>query len=1014
MDNHNLPIDTATAWEFLRLLGYNTGDQVSLRSFPAKNAPKGGGINSEHSLPDLPTSQRPDRALYVVPNGPGQNDEAITTGRAFFNESDDGTRETQAARLQQFCQEFGLPQPNFQVQTRHSTHSYWIPSERPPIAEWLELQSRLLFWSGADPNVGNASRVMRLAGAWHTELDKETGTYLEPFPCTLIQIHDQPIDLDLLRALPPIPEDAPQKQHTDKGERTYNKFQQPTLIQLIKAEEKRRQSADDPASLFDWDGHNFSPRGDGIEWDGCCPWHDSTSGTSFSATWLGDHWEWFCRGCQVGGDWISYQYALQKGYPAGSPKGRDAYDLARALVQPDVELPPPGQSSKSRASAQESIEDEELHKDLDAMAAKRRHRLAVDDVAPHEVASILKGIGQELGIAPGLLFTGLLPVLASLAPTNTRIVAGAIVEKPIWWQGWVADSGTKKSPAMRMLTGFLSKLQSEEWKAYQRRLESDEGFPDGGYDEVHVEQPKKRGKAKTVAPQRHYLSTDPTVEALARLAGDNGSKGGVLLKYDELAQLFNGLNQYKSGKGSDSEKLLSLYDGDSIKIDRVKAEDSRFVESTSFSILGGVQPEVLQRLMVNGDGELTDDNGMWARFEFAHLEDRIHPLALKRSNGDVKLGEILSRIRELIANEYIVEGEALKLFAHYHDTELEPTRFGASGGAKNYQSKRKGRLARLVLLLHFLDAAAMNTKPSLAITDPKTVQRAITLSEWFVGQVGRIHQSVAASRGEVAPTLQSILDVLASAPEQWWTARDIQRKVRVGCLRSLKADELRGHMNKLVGLKRVQSQGEGTKLKIRFVTTCHQFVTNDGDNKNLVSDYCLRDLEEFVTIVTNSSSVAELEQNGQRADVSDDPWIEIVTTSPESGDNGDKLAETQSGQGDSLSPRVVTGGDNGDKPAKAQTKPPSADALRQGSSVPPPPGKATPTLSLNSIPRGSACVVWSADALQWLPGRYLSLKNGSALIQLVDGRQVSVKDRSQIFWYMPEFELSSRLSFPKR
>ncbi|QMS91352.1 hypothetical protein HUN01_28535 [Nostoc edaphicum CCNP1411] len=83
-------------------------------------------------------------------------------------------------------------------------------------------------------------------------------------------------------------------------------------------------------SLFDWSGHNW----DGADKRGCCPWHDSTTGTSFWLSELEDgtvlaH----CPTCtdNEGIDALTYQYSLQYG-TVTHPTGKDWADFAKKVT----------------------------------------------------------------------------------------------------------------------------------------------------------------------------------------------------------------------------------------------------------------------------------------------------------------------------------------------------------------------------------------------------------------------------------------------------------------------------------------------------------------------------------------------------------------------------------------------------------------------------------------------------------------------------------------------------------
>lgn len=160
----------------LDLLGYKDSDPVYLRFFyPEKNPKKADdkGIKAKHPKRGLDYQsiahyQKDGRGCYLVVNGQGHKDKDVSVGRAIFYEHDDMRKEIQ----KDLWQHLGLPEPTFQIDTGgKSIHSYWVFDEPVAVADWKILQSDLLDHSDGDRKIKNPSRVMRLAGCYHTGSD---------------------------------------------------------------------------------------------------------------------------------------------------------------------------------------------------------------------------------------------------------------------------------------------------------------------------------------------------------------------------------------------------------------------------------------------------------------------------------------------------------------------------------------------------------------------------------------------------------------------------------------------------------------------------------------------------------------------------------------------------------------------------------------------------------------------------------------------------------------------------
>jgi hypothetical protein len=167
------PIDREQVRQQLNALGYKPGDTVYLRAFypdsdPRK--PKDAGRKAEATKLDqlikhAATFQSEGRGVYFVVNGGGHKDIDVTEGRGIFYEHDNLEKSLQI----DLWKSLGLPEPTFQNDTGgKSIHSYWVFDESVIVENWRSLQTDLLEFADADRSIKNPSRVMRLAGAWHS------------------------------------------------------------------------------------------------------------------------------------------------------------------------------------------------------------------------------------------------------------------------------------------------------------------------------------------------------------------------------------------------------------------------------------------------------------------------------------------------------------------------------------------------------------------------------------------------------------------------------------------------------------------------------------------------------------------------------------------------------------------------------------------------------------------------------------------------------------------------------
>ncbi|MEP0911775.1 CHC2 zinc finger domain-containing protein [Leptolyngbya sp. GB1-A1] len=355
--SESLPIERIQAQELLYALGYNIGDTVYLRSFP----PKGGSgkpKNSSFTMPNVPHLQEPDGGLYFVVNGGGQRDADVEIGRALFCEWDDRPIEDQLRAWQ----EKGL-EPNLQVVTRKSVHNYFVIKSGCPIEQWRKLQEDFLEWMDADRTLKNPSRVMRLPGAWHIKAGED------PVQCKIAHRCDKTYSYDKLRSL--IPRHVKTKATPDiKANSAIGSFDSGSLSDFLSQQLYSRLS---PIQIYNWTGHDWQTNRSGGKMRGCCPWHDSQSGTAFHVEPNGKNseWLWHCPQCDIGGSPIQYRHRMKGG--DGDPRGRQFVELVKELAaEAGVEMPAfekpavtaEGKERKTKKSKEQADSGDEPESDI--------------------------------------------------------------------------------------------------------------------------------------------------------------------------------------------------------------------------------------------------------------------------------------------------------------------------------------------------------------------------------------------------------------------------------------------------------------------------------------------------------------------------------------------------------------------------------------------------------------------------------------------------------------------------
>ncbi len=293
-------------------------------------------------------------------------------------------------------------------------------------------------------------------------------------------------------------------------------------------------------------------------------------------------------------------------------------------------------------------------------------------------------------------------------------------------------------------------------------------------------------KSKPTAPprSRRIDLDDITMEALPLILADN-PRGLVLIK-DELAGLMLGLNQYKGGKGSDRQTLLSIWSGKAIKRDRVSHEANIPIRCPHpcLSIVGAMTPDMLGS-MADAQGRA---DGFLDRFLFAYPESRPIPGWTDRGIDDATIDEwsaLVARLWERPLNVVEgrsvphvarLEGEALSCWNHHYN--LHAGEMNAPDFAPNLRGPwgKIGEYAgRFVLVLACLDHASDPTAdPTEAPqVSPRTVIDAWALVGYFKSHLLRVHAAMGGKAANGGSDVQALLGWIIRGEKREFSIKDI-------------------------------------------------------------------------------------------------------------------------------------------------------------------------------------------------------------------------------------------------
>lgn len=389
---------------------------------------------------------------------------------------------------------------------------------------------------------------------------------------------------------------------------------------------------------------------------------------------------------------------------------------------------------------------------------------------PARIAAAVEAVTRYL---PGDGPSRTLPYLAAvagLAKLGTQVEASDVAgyRVPVNLYGClVAGSGGKKSPThKRLAIEPLAALRDELARQNQREREAWQQACDD----------LKKGQPRPPEPIGKRLSAgDFTGEALAQQLEVQESAGlGLLIFRDELSALFGSLNQYRGGKGSDEQQLLELFDGGGLTSLRVSGH--RSYSRSQVSIWGGTQTETLRKLVANGD-----DSGLWARFLFCPLPERVVSLPLDRSDeeqaeieaAEQTLADAAAAIYRMPSRTYRLSPDAAVAFVRYEENKQRQAHAATIGAVAAVSGKSAGKVLRVAGVLHLLRIATGEAAAGDEI-GPGLIERATAfvdhLDAWVVG----LHAGVAA--GGIGDLMRKVHRIATDAkrPIRW---KDVQNSL---------------------------------------------------------------------------------------------------------------------------------------------------------------------------------------------------------------------------------------------
>ena len=283
---------------------------------------------------------------------------------------------------------------------------------------------------------------------------------------------------------------------------------------------------------------------------------------------------------------------------------------------------------------------------------------------------------------------------------------------------------------------------------------------------------------KPIAPRRLWI-VDATTEKVARILGMNPD--GLICFRDELSGLLGSFDKY-GGSGGDRAFWLEAYGGRSYRYDRVSLTEPVDIPFCAVSLLGGLQPDRLNSMILSGD-----DDGLAARPLYA-WPNPVRPRRPEKKPDNASMLAALRRLSRLTFDDDPVEksvrvriipltADAADEFSAWWQKTQWDAKIDVTGRIAGAIGKLDGIALRIAQVLEFLTWAwGQSNEPEPAQVSLLSIIKAIRIiEEWVRPNLERVFAEASMPKAQRdAMTVGRWL--LKTKPDSIVNARELRRQ----------------------------------------------------------------------------------------------------------------------------------------------------------------------------------------------------------------------------------------------
>ena len=392
--------------------------------------------------------------------------------------------------------------------------------------------------------------------------------------------------------------------------------------------------------------------------------------------------------------------------------------------------------------------------EIENLLSAHKSSIALTEVLPVGLAQPIKKLATMLNLRSECYLAALLTQVASLFKVGTETVLRRDTDwrcVPNYFAAIVAEVSQLKTPIPKAIIDrpmrALRERAQKEFEQAQLNYETELN------NWKEAKKQDDRGPAPKPPRQRIYSFDKTTGEGIIYQQAEFPNQA-MMYFCDELAGMLKSGNQYRGGKGSDEEDMLSFWNGTGTTVLRALGVRAS-VEAVGLSIFGTIQPDVLAGLLK----DCSDSNGKFARFDFV-----LQPLAVPNLPEDDSgrfdltpmLTDLYQKIDALPAICFEFDREAKEYHRAFtlacHERRVYQEHKQSLRGALGKMPEKVGKLATVIHVLNcvFNGQQVTNRIPRSA------VEAAVKFVKFAADQVATLYTEFS-DRSALAPNLTKIL-----------------------------------------------------------------------------------------------------------------------------------------------------------------------------------------------------------------------------------------------------------------